>query len=216
MNDILMGLFLLGMLFCLFSLIRAIRRMAGGNSRRVQYCRQVAAMFVMLVFFLVPPGRTLLFKMCTIFMESKKLAVFREAVFSRRNYQLQYVYICFLTANVFLLFIGWLILRLLAVVETDKEHEIYPFHTLAPKKMFLHAPWLLAELCYEKKEEKLSLKAWAAVLGKWFANLSDAMLVLFGIQIAAGAVALFIKIPFLQGKEGGELVGAWYFIWATC
>ncbi|MBQ8637944.1 MAG: hypothetical protein IJ468_02110 [Lachnospiraceae bacterium] len=210
MNDILMICLLAGILFLTGCLIQSIRRMTASDSRRIRWCRQTAAIVIFCAVLLLLPVRTLLLERFQQLMESGILAEFRTAVFVRRNYQLQYVLLFYLYANLIILFLGWLILSVLNAA-ADRG-EVLVFRKLPPEGKLLHLPWVLADLCYEEKEEGMVLRPWAAVLGKWMKNLSSLLLLLAVIQAFIAILALYIRIPWLNQAEGAAFFSASYLV----
>ncbi len=217
MNDVLMLFFLTGVLFLSLCLIQSLCRLAASDSKRIRRCRQVAAILILDAVFLFSPMKDWLFQLCFWVMEAKELTVFRETVFVKRNYEMQYVLLVYILSNFLILLLGFLIFTVLE--RAADRGIIYQFKKLDLWQKVLHLPWLMAELCYEKREDGFLLRPWAAVLGKWIRNLSDGILILMGVQAIFGVLSIYLRLEWLSNAQGSIVFSGWYLvpslIWLT-
>ncbi len=210
MNDVLMLFFLSGILLLCFCLIRSLRQMAASDSRRIRRCRQAAAVLVFDAVMLLSPVKKWMAALCFWVLESKSAEGFRDVVFVKRNYEIQYFLIWYLGMNLLILGLGFVLFFILERV-ADRG-RIYQFGKLEIWQKLLHLPWMIADLCYENRAEGPVLHPWAAVLGKWIRNLSDAILVLMGSQAILGIVSVYIRIDWLLGEQGMAVFSGWYLV----
>lgn len=217
MNDVLMLFFLAALMFLGLCLIQSIRRMAASDSRRIRRCRQVFAVLIVDVILFIPSVKQWTTQVCIWLLEAKESEAFREVVFVKRNFEVQYFLLFYMVSNLLILAAAFI---LFSVLEKAADRGgTYSFRTLTMGKKILHFPWILADMCYENRLEGSVLKAWAAVFGKWMWNLSDVMLLVLAIQAVAGCASLFIRIDWLNGVKGAEVFSGWYLlpsiVWMT-
>lgn len=99
--------------------------------------------------------------------------------------------------------------------ERNYEVQYLVFYLLGVNLLWLAAGlvlWYGSGLLKWSFWKERPLSAWEAVLGRWLWNLSDGLMLLLAAEALAGTAALFVRLPFLQGKTGAQTVSGW-FLW---
>lgn len=211
MNDILTFVMVAVCCLLLFGLQHGIIRMTRGNSIRIRRYRQTAAIGILCILWMLPWTQNIVLDTFRQLMRVKGAQAFQSTVFVRRNYQVFWVLMFLLYANLLATACGWLVTRIFEAGAGRGNEQRAHEASVSLWKRLLCLPWQLAELCYEECGKGFVLRPWAAILGRWTANLAAVLRIILWGELLAGWAALYLKIPFLQYDDGAARL-SWYLL----